>query len=266
MKYFLSTELRNKFSILLQKKMLLAFDLDGTLSPLVSDPLAARISDDTYRLLCELNNLNRQSRLAHTGHRLAIITGRSISDTRRIINDRSILIIGNHGLESPFFNQEIKARWKKRCREIKKKLQENLSLEDCFLEDKKYSLSIHFTNKKRVRAKLNLLGKVQREYLSLIQGLLSKEETVVLGKNVINILPAEGVTKGLVVTKLIAKYRLSGALFVGDDCTDETVFRLRNKNIIKIRVGRSLSSSANYYLRSQKEINRLLKFLSSVNL
>ncbi|OGT96732.1 MAG: hypothetical protein A2X80_07570 [Geobacteraceae bacterium GWB2_52_12] len=50
----------------------------------------------------------------------------------------------------------------------------------------------------------------------------------------------------------------SKALFVGDDETDEDVFRLKNERIFGIRVGNEPSSAAAYCLSDQKKIVNLL--------
>ena len=49
------------------------------------------------------------------------------------------------------------------------------------------------------------------------------------------------------------------AIFVGDDVTDEDVFRLRNPAVLGIRVGSAPESVAGYYLHGQYEIVRLLR-------
>lgn len=54
------------------------------------------------------------------------------------------------------------------------------------------------------------------------------------------------------------------AIFVGDDITDEDVFRLTNPAIVGIRVGRGEESQADYYLQGQHEMIRLLHEMIAV--
>ena len=56
-------------------------------------------------------------------------------------------------------------------------------------------------------------------------------------------------------------------MFVGDDVTDEEAFALegaRPDRFVGVRVGRSRSSHARLYLRSQEEIDRLLEVLAAL--
>jgi trehalose 6-phosphate phosphatase len=48
------------------------------------------------------------------------------------------------------------------------------------------------------------------------------------------------------------------ALFVGDDVTDEDVFRRKNPAVLTIRVEEDQDSAARYYLRGQEEMVELL--------
>ena len=68
---------------------LLAFDIDGTLAPIVARPDDARLPDDV------------QSSLAHLARRfeVAIITGRSVRDARRMLTFEPRYLVGNHGAE-----------------------------------------------------------------------------------------------------------------------------------------------------------------------
>jgi trehalose 6-phosphate phosphatase len=52
------------------------------------------------------------------------------------------------------------------------------------------------------------------------------------------------------------------AFFIGDDVTDEDVFALKKGNIFTVKVGYDFRSGAGYFLRRQREIIRLLDFLS----
>ena len=51
-------------------------------------------------------------------------------------------------------------------------------------------------------------------------------------------------------------------MYVGDDVTDEDVFRLDQPGrLFTVRIGRSKTSAARYYLRQQQEIDTLLEHL-----
>jgi trehalose 6-phosphate phosphatase len=83
------------------------------------------------------------------------------------------------------------------------------------------------------------------------------------GKQVVNIVPARAPHKGAALERERARRRCTTAIYVGDDETDEDVFTLgRPEALLTIRVGRRRSSAAAYYLRSQREIDALLRALA----
>src|SRR4051794_678502 len=70
--------------------VLLAFDYDGTLAPIVADPARARMRQATRRIL---------SRLALC-YPTVVISGRAHGDLRRRLGRLPLWhVIGNHGLE-----------------------------------------------------------------------------------------------------------------------------------------------------------------------
>jgi trehalose 6-phosphate phosphatase len=83
------------------------------------------------------------------------------------------------------------------------------------------------------------------------------------GKLVVNLLPAGAPHKGLALEAARERFGCDTALYVGDDETDEDVFALDQPGrLLAIRVGRRRGSAAGYYLRNQREIDRVLRVLS----
>ncbi|PIZ13225.1 MAG: trehalose-phosphatase, partial [Elusimicrobia bacterium CG_4_10_14_0_8_um_filter_37_32] len=70
-------------------KILLFLDYDGTLTPIVSKPEAAVLSHRTKKILKILSNDCRFI--------LVVITGRSVSDIKKLVGINRIIYIGNHG-------------------------------------------------------------------------------------------------------------------------------------------------------------------------
>jgi trehalose 6-phosphate phosphatase len=50
-------------------------------------------------------------------------------------------------------------------------------------------------------------------------------------------------------------------MYIGDDITDEDVFRMRIPEVLSIRVGRKRKSAAEMYLKNQAEVVRLVRRL-----
>jgi trehalose 6-phosphate synthase/phosphatase len=73
-----------------------------------------------------------------------------------------------------------------------------------------------------------------------------------------------GIDKGITATKLINMFRPAFILCMGDDTTDEDMFRTLERQAVTIKVG-SAASSAKYNLMSQEEVLPFLQqFVTSV--
>lgn len=76
-----------------------------------------------------------------------------------------------------------------------------------------------------------------------------------------NIVPTESPNKGEALLLLLRHAGARRAVFIGDDLTDEDVFRLKNPCVLGIRVGNSSLSEAAYRLSDQNGMGRLLDCL-----
>jgi trehalose 6-phosphate phosphatase len=84
------------------------------------------------------------------------------------------------------------------------------------------------------------------------------------GKRVVNVVPAEAPHKGDAFRQLLRAERAEQALYVGDDDTDEDVFRLEPPDRpVTVRMGPSRRSRAEYFVREQGEIDDLLRMLAA---
>jgi len=84
------------------------------------------------------------------------------------------------------------------------------------------------------------------------------------GKCVLNLVPAQAPHKGEALIDACRRLRCASAIFVGDDVTDEDVFQMkvpRGLRVLGVRVGKSASSRAKFYVRGQAEMDELLKVL-----
>ncbi|MBL7716507.1 MAG: trehalose-phosphatase [Bdellovibrionales bacterium] len=226
---------------------LYAFDFDGTLAPIVNSPTSARAPEKIESLL---------SKLAQQVP-VVVISGRSILDLKTRIRASSIRLIGNHGLEGLTTRKGALDRARKVCVQWKAQLQKGWKPlradPGVFIEDKEFSLALHYRksrNKKEARAAL----------FSLIST-LEHPPRVILGKCVMNLVPAGGPHKGVALLEAMVKLGTKCAFYIGDDDTDEDVFTLPDTRIIAARVGRKKNSQAQYFLQRQSEMTALLKKL-----
>ncbi|HEX6883255.1 MAG TPA: trehalose-phosphatase, partial [Planctomycetota bacterium] len=238
MKRILAPAQRELLTRLAWSNALLAFDFDGTLAPIVSDPARAALRPATRRLLLRVARL----------YPCVIISGRALADVARRVDGLPVrAVIGNHGLEpwsaSPELLRTV-ARWRTR---LAPALAELRGVE---LEDKTYSLALHY---RRARAKARA-----RQILAGLAGTLPRAR-IIGGKDVVNVVPEGAPHKGAALLRERKRLGCDLALFLGDDDTDEDVFALDQPGrLLSVRVGQSRRSLAPYFLRDQAEVDGLL--------
>lgn len=224
---------------------LLAFDFDGTLAPIVVDPGQAALPKTSAGLLRRLSKR----------FPVALISGRRLSDLRSRTPFKLVAWIGNHGMEGL---QPKRASAKAVAKKVKKweesLLKSLLDFPDLKVENKHYSLTLHYRSSRQPAARKKLL-------LKLAQNLTPKAE-ILPGKCVLNLLAPGQLNKGDAIKSLMKTQHYSRAIFVGDDDTDEDVFRLRDPRIFSIRIGPSRKSAADAYLHDQEEMVTLLRLLN----
>jgi trehalose 6-phosphate phosphatase len=221
-----------------QERVLLAFDFDGTLAPIVRDPEAAAMRPRTAAMLAKVAKL----------YPCAVISGRSRADVMAKVDAIPLrAIFGNHGMEpSPNLRtwRRLAARWHAQ-------LASSLPpIAGVVIENKGVSLAVHY-RKARARA--------AARRLILIAAAALPGARIVEGKMVVNALPAGAPDKSTALTSLCKRLRCDSAIYVGDDENDEDVFALaRQGRLLGIRVGRSQHTQAAYFVPNQVAVDRLL--------
>ena len=78
------------------------------------------------------------------------------------------------------------------------------------------------------------------------------------GNCVLNLVPREAPHKGDALRALLAHSGCERSLYVGDDVTDEDVFRLKLPAVLSVGVDPGPGSAADLFLPDQSEMIRLL--------
>ena len=228
---------------------LFAFDLDGTLAPIVRDPDKIQVPQVVQQALAELK----------TRAIVAIITGRSRLDAQRHLAFIPHYLVGNHGAEGlsgckhteeESYRHSVR-RWAEQLRSL---LPENCS--GIAVEDKGMSLSIHYRGATDRRTARSLVARAAR--------CLTPLPRIVGGKYVLNLLSPEAPDKGVAVHHIMALTGCAKVFFIGDDQTDEDVFRLGDDRIFSVRVGAEELSGARFVLHGQKEVPLLLARMNAI--
>jgi trehalose 6-phosphate phosphatase len=225
-----------------ERSPLCLFDFDGTLAPLGADPAKVRLPPTIQVRLQVL-----QSRTA-----LGIVTGRSLKDMQRRLAFRPDYLIGNHGLEGVPGVLDADQALARICADWKVWLQSKITAIDpaIWLEDKDYSLSLHYLHARHPEEAAAQLAALFRQ--------LHPQPRVIAGKAIFNLLPADSGDKGLAVLQLLRHAHNEAAIYVGDDVTDEDVFRLDEPRLLSVRVGQTSDSAAHWYIPDHQAIERLL--------
>lgn len=226
-------------------RTLYAFDFDGTLARIVRSPDNARMSRTTEQLLRRLGELAP----------VAILSGRSVADLRRRLGFTPAYLVGNHGLEGAGEAGSCLELAARTCEKWKLALATTEWPAGAEVEDKTYSLALHF---RRARAR----AAARKKFVEAIAA-LEPAPRVVGGKFVINLLPPGAPHKGAALLGLLRRAGRDHVLYVGDDETDEDVFGLEQRpgQALTVRVGRSDDSRAAFFLERQSQIDRLLRLL-----
>jgi trehalose 6-phosphate phosphatase len=184
-----------------RQRVLLAFDFDGTLAPIVRDPGAAAMRPRTAALLAE----------TATRYPCVVISGRSRADVMKKVSHISLrAVIGNHGMEPA---RELRAA-RRLAALWHRQLESSLPrIPGVIIEDKGASLAIHY---RRARSR----GEVRRLVLVAVADLA--DARTVEGKMVMNVLPANAPNKGTAVVRLCKRLRCEATIYVGDDETTRT--------------------------------------------
>lgn len=226
--------------------MLCLFDFDGTLAPLVDEPTQALLPHSVQ------HSLNRLQKLVKVG----IVTGRSQSDLLSRLEFNPHYLVGNHGLEGlPGWElraaefMTICAAW----RDHLARLLEAIDDDGIQLEDKRYSLSLHYRHARHPSQAM--------QELRCLFAQLTPPPRIIAGKFVWSLLPPGAGDKGLAVEHLIELAQAPRTLYVGDDVTDEDVFALRRDDLISVRVGFDAHSAAKFFIPDKQTIVALLNQL-----
>lgn len=244
MKHLLSRENSEVLAQLAWSRVLVAFDFDGTLAPIISNREMAHMRARTGELFAKVCSL----------YPCAVISGRSQPDVSARLGAAPIkYVVGNHGLEPGVSLDEFENEIAQARALLEEALAGSAGVD---LEDKRYSLALHYRRSRNKRfARSAILAAVAH---------LPVRMRMVPGKLVVNVVPERAPNKGDALLELRKAEQADTALYVGDDVTDEDVFKLDQPGrLLTVRVGDSLSSAAAYFLRDQNEMDRLLAKLIS---
>jgi len=234
--------------------LLVTLDFDGTLAALAETPAQARLQPEFKAALRALSSLY--------GVSVFILSGRTLKSVSKLVGLRNLYYGGNHGIEikGPGFAWRDASAAKARdlVAEIATDIQERFPPgTGVFVENKVFSASVHYRN---------LRAAYRRGFFSRMKALMFEQSRALYwrsGHKVFELLPKGAAHKGNAVERLARRLGCPLSVAVGDDLTDEDMFRALAGRGVTVRVGRKAGSKAGYFLPGQAEVLRLLRFITA---
>jgi len=245
----LSQELINQLRILAQiPTLLVATDYDGTLAPLVDDPLKARPLRESSVAL--------RSLAATANTFVAIISGRGLRDLAAVSRfPEEIHLVGSHGSEFDVgFVEDLSEFDRAQLSALKQRLSAVAkAYEGTLLEEKPAAVALHY---RRCSPELHATILAQAEAaIAALPDLYVKHGKMVLE---VMVVPQD---KGNALDRLRHHLAAEAVIFLGDDSTDEEAFKRLTGPDIGIKVGEG-QSIAQFRTESPVEVSEILGLLS----
>lgn len=183
-------------------------DVDGTISPIVDQPGAAKVTQRAKDLLAQLTQKLTL---------LAVVSGRAAADVQQRVGVAGLVYVGNHGLErwteNGIVTPEEVAAYRGAMEQVRDVLTAQ-QLDGMLIEDKIATLSIHYRNTADPQA-------AAEAFRPIVQA-ASKERglKVFEGRMIFEVRPPLAMNKGTAFKALVEDYRLDAAVYLGDDVTD----------------------------------------------
>lgn len=230
-------------------KRCILLDYDGTLSPYQKLPSLASPSDELIQLLEQLTS--------DPANEIIIISGRDANTLEKWLGKLPMNMIAEHGACLKFQNGEwkettaIKTEWKDQVRPLMQ-----LFVDRCagsFIEEKKSTIAWHYRNTNQE------LGFVRSRELrnSLLQLTANTSLQVIDGNKVLEVRMV-GVDKGVAALGMLNDINPDFILCIGDDATDEDMFKALREKGHTIKIGRA-NTAAQYTILSQRDVFPFLR-------
>lgn len=226
----------------------LFLDYDGTLVPFSKFPRGAVPNKDVLKILGSLSQLEKNE--------VTLISGRDSETLDTWFKDLPVNIVAEHGAAMRNRNGEwrqeapLDQSWKPMIRPTMELFAQRSP--GSFVEEKRHTLAWHYRN---VDAELGFTR--SREMLDNLFHLVRNGQLQVIDGNKVIEVRLAGFDKGTAAKRLLEERLFDFVMAIGDDKTDEDMFKALAERAVTVKVG-SGNTSAQYNIASQKEVLHLL--------
>jgi trehalose 6-phosphate synthase/phosphatase len=233
------------------KNRCLLLDYDGTLVPFTRIPSEATPDGTVRDLLTRLS--------ADPKNHVVIISGRDGSSLERFLGNLPLTLVAEHGASFKMRNGtwqqmvSVSDLWKDEIRRIMQLFV--LRTAGSFVEEKANTIAWHYRN-----TQTGLGFSRSRELLNTLSQLIQNTTLQVIDGNKVVEVRISGFDKGATAMKIVGEQDPDFVLCLGDDTTDEDMFKALEGEAYTIKVN-SGASAAQYTILSQQRVVPLLSSL-----
>ena len=236
------------------RSLAIFLDYDGTLTPIVSHPEKAFLSDSTRQTL----------RALAMQAPVAILSGRELEDVRKRVAIDAIVYAGSHGFDIAGprrLRRQEAIEFLPALDVAEKELREKLAgIAGALIERKRFSIAAHYR-----KVNESNFSKLERAVSEV--AVRHRELRRMEGKKVYELLPCTDWDKGKAVLWLLENLGLEHGkvrpIYIGDDRTDEDAFRALGQCGAGILVSEQpRPTAASYSLKDPTEVERFLRELA----
>ncbi|MFA6677176.1 MAG: bifunctional alpha,alpha-trehalose-phosphate synthase (UDP-forming)/trehalose-phosphatase [Bacteroidales bacterium] len=228
----LITKFKNQIET--SKKRVLFLDYDGTLKYFAKYPKDAVPNEKVYNLLSHLYQDKKND--------IVLISGRDKDTLEEWFGELPISLVAEHGVWYRPLNNEWKKiamvtnEWMTFVRPIMESFV--IRTPGSFIETKNYSLVWHYRNAELEQSELRV-----NELKEALSSLIANHNLEMMEGNKVIEVKNGGVNKGTTAMFVMANKKYDSIMAIGDDWTDEYMFRMLPTEAITVKRGSSLTAA-----------------------
>jgi trehalose 6-phosphate synthase/phosphatase len=234
------------------KKRLIMLDYDGTLIEFVDSPQEARPAKELIHLIYLLTQKNNT---------VVLVSGRDKNTLEHWFENLNISLVAEHGAfyKNPntgwkLYQNNIDTTWKSAILNILRLYTDRLP--GSFIEEKTYSIVFHYRNTDS-QTQATLIPELNGH----LQNFLTNTNLKVYQGNKILEIKSVNIGKHCVAEIFNLKNH-DFLLAIGDDYTDEDMFKVLPEEAITIKVG-EISTLAKYNIKNPQQVRKLLEKIAN---
>ncbi|RKD87734.1 bifunctional alpha,alpha-trehalose-phosphate synthase (UDP-forming)/trehalose-phosphatase [Mangrovibacterium diazotrophicum] len=233
------------------EKRAIFLDYDGTLVGFKNDPQAAKPDEELHEILTSLES--------DPNNMVTIISGRDRDTLERWLGDHKVNLITEHGVwlrrigEDWEMIDNLNANWKPLIRPLLESYVDRTP--GTFIEEKNYSLVWHYRKAEPEQGEMRA-----NELKDELHTMIANHNLEIMEGNKVIEVKAGGINKGVAAMRFLNNKKVDCIIALGDDWTDEYMFRELPQSAITVKVGLK-NTAASYKVESVSSVRSLLKAL-----